>query len=233
MTTDCSEQTAVSLSCLPHRTQNISRYCSLIYIYDPFDVTPRLRAAKVASLLREKEREGDRRSFPYSLSGGHACPRPAPRASSPRRLSRLFFTSKFPKPARQSTGDRTADVPPTMSSWALALHKRGNSKNGRERAEGGFYYDCEAPRYISKVPRAARADLTMHTLRCAPCFSTALPLATFLLSLHLAHLRLVLSFIPGGLLSSSFPAGSRSPFAPLPRGAKYRRTDRRIILSAT
>lgn len=128
------------------------------------------------------------------LSGGHACPRPAPRASSPRQLSRLFFTSEFPKPARQSTGDRTADVPPTMSFWALALHKRGNSKNGRERAGGSTTTARHTA--ASKVPRAARADLTMHTLRCAPCFSTALPLPTFLLPLHLARLRLVPSFIP-------------------------------------
>lgn len=109
----------------------------------------------------------------------------------------LFFTSKFPKPARQSTGDRTADVPPTMSSWALALHKRGNSKNGGARRDGtaatrgrggtgggtntgGFTTTSYRlrPRLVSEVPRAARADLTMHTFRVPLAFRPVCPFAS-------------------------------------------------------
>lgn len=117
------------------------------------------------------------------LPDGHACPpRPAPRASSPRRLSRLFFTSKFPKPARQSAGDRTADVPLTMSFWALALHKRGNSKNGgtrrgtrgvrRERVRG--FYDCEARRYRRfRMPHAPILQCTL--LVCPLLFDCPAP----------------------------------------------------------
>lgn len=168
----------------------------------------------------------------------HACPRPRTTCVvAPGRLSRLFFfTSKFPKPARQSTGDRTADVPPTMSSWALALHKRGNSKNDGARRDGtaatrgrgakadgekrerrgGFHDYRPRLRLVSKAPRAARADLTMHTFRVPLAFRPACPFAS--LRIWCPCLRPVLfpSFIsPGDLPSFSFPAGSRrSPLAP-------------------
>lgn len=115
------------------------------------------------------------RSLPHSPRGGHACPRPAPRASSPCRLSRLFFTSKFPKPARQSAGDRTADVPLTMSFWALALHKRGNSKN--EKGGTDEHGGSTTARHDGIEGSACRTRRSYNAhFSCAPCFSTARPL---------------------------------------------------------
>lgn len=198
-----------------------------------------LRATKVAPLLWT--------DLPHSLLGGHARPHPAPRATSPRQLSRLFFTSKFPKPARQSAGDRTADVPPTMSFWALALHKRGTRRTmtrrrdgkegeGGEKEEGsggnehrGSRHDCIARRYRRfRVPHAPILQCTL--LVCPLLFD--FPFSS-LLPLHLACLRPVPSFIPRQLLSFFFPAGSHTfPLTPR-RDAKHRQTDRWIILSAT
>jgi len=165
---------------------------------------------------------------------GHARPRIVPRApSSPRRLSRLFFTSKFPKPARQSAGDRTADVPPTMSFWALALHKRGNSKNdgaakGRQGAgeragtsTGGSRSTTGTT--VSKVSacrtRRSYNARPLSLLQRAPCFSTARPF--FVPS----PLRIWLAldsrslFHPRQLLSLSFPAGAATlPLTSQPGG---------------
>lgn len=165
----------VSSSFICHISYSTSEY--LVYFQNmlPYSTIFRNCARqKVAPLLGE--------DLPHSLFGGHARPRPAPRATSPRQLSRLFFTSKFPKPARQSTGDRTADVPPTMSFWALALHKRGNPKNDGDReGEGGCGERNQARMNtgvrgttVSKVPRAARADLTMHTSRVPLAFRLSL-----------------------------------------------------------
>lgn len=185
----------------------------------------------ISTLFRNCVRQKWRRYFwkdlPHSLFDGHARPRPAPRATSPRQLSRLFFTSKFPKPARQSAGDRTADVPPTMSFWALALHKRGNPKNdGAEKGQrggeeggqsgnkhGGSRHDCIARRYRRfRVPHAPILQCTL--LVCPLLFD--FPFSS-LLPLHLACLRPVPSFIPRQLLSFFFPAGPRSFPSPLGR----------------
>lgn len=90
-----------------------------------------------------------------------------------------------------------------MSFWALALHKRGNSKNGGTRR--GTRGDRRGTSTgvlrlrgttVSKVPRAARADLTMHTSRVPLAFRLPGPFSP-LLPLHLACLRLVPYFIPG------------------------------------
>lgn len=161
------------------------------------------------------------------LAGGHACPRPAPRASSPRRLSRLFFMSKFPKPARQSVGDRTADVPPTISFWALALHKRGNSKNdgtGREtrgdrRVRARGFYDCEVRRYRRfRVPHAPILQCTL--LMCPLLFDCPAPSHLFSPCIWLA----LDSFPISSLAISIFLFPSWSMFFPRAprRGAKNR-----------
>lgn len=100
-----------------------------------------------------------------------------------RRLSRLFFTSKFPKPARQSADDRTADVPPTMSFWALALHKRGNSKNcgmgrGDQRGQAGTEHGSFTIARHDGIEGSAcrtRRSYNAH-FSYAPCFSTVRPL---------------------------------------------------------
>lgn len=157
---------------------------------------------------------------------------------APRRLSRLFFTSKFPKPARQSVGDRTADVPLTMSFWALALHKRGNSKNGGtrrgtrgdEHGRGGFY-DCEARRYRRfRVPHAPILQCTL--LVCPLLFDCPAPSRLFSPCIWLA----LDSFPISSPATSVLLLPSWSAFFSLyPRGgaAKHRQTDRWIILSTT
>lgn len=127
--------------------------------------------------VRQKWRHYLGQIFPI-LRDGHAYVHvPAPRVSSPRRLSRLFSTSKFPKPARQSVGDRTADVPPTMSFWALALHKRGNSKNGDARRDRRGTGGSTTARHDDIEGSACRTRRSYNAhFSCAPCFSTVLPL---------------------------------------------------------
>lgn len=167
--------------------------------------------------VRQKWRHYLGQIFPI-LRDGHAYVHvPAPRVSSPRRLSRLFSTSKFPKPARQSAGDRTADVPPTMSFWALALHKRGNSKNGdarRDRRGGtGGFYDCKARRYRRfRVPHAPILQCTL--LVCPLLFDRPSPFRSFSPCIWLALDSFPLSSPNNFCLFSSQLVRILSPYPP-------------------
>jgi len=88
-----------------------------------------------------------------------------------------------------------------MSFWALALHKRGNSKNDgaakgrpkggneRERARGVLV--LRLARRYRRFPRAARADLTMRALS----LSSSVPLA-FRLPVPFSSLRPFASGLP-------------------------------------
>lgn len=123
-----------------------------------------------------------------------------PRARSARLLSHLFSTSKFPKLARQSSGDRAADVPPTMSSWALALHKREGTretvarkgrraKGARLRTHGGS--TTQGTDLARRRLRVPHAPILQCTLLVCPLLPPSLPLSSLLLFLflHLAALE--------------------------------------------
>ena len=132
-----------------------------------------------------------------SKGESHTC---APAAKPPFFFFLFFFStrSKFPKLARQSLGDRAADVAPTMSSWALALHKRENSREtvarkGRRGGGGGpgsehtrGFYTTQGTDLRGEEGSACRTRRSYNARSsCAPCFSTPLP-ASLSLSLSLS-----------------------------------------------